>query len=123
MYFLLHRDGARRLGLRLSNEASLVSAVSIMREVASGPVAPLEVHFGHAAPDTLTAHEAYFGCLVVLNLGWTGSCSLTMYWSAPIVWETGRFRGSLSRTLQKNLKPRRRRRRSIRCCCGAFRVA
>ena len=63
-YVHLHRDGDRRLGLRLSNEATIASITSISREVSSKPFAPLEVYFKHAAPDSITAHEAYFGCPV-----------------------------------------------------------
>ncbi|QFS81581.1 HTH-type transcriptional regulator VirS [Roseivivax sp. THAF40] len=61
-FFLLHRSGVRRLGLRLSNEATLASAMAIMREVSPEPVTPLEVHLQHATPGTANAHEAYFGC-------------------------------------------------------------
>lgn len=60
----LRRDGERRLGLRLSNEATLASITSISREVASAPFRPLEVHVKHSAPSSTTAHEAYFGCPV-----------------------------------------------------------
>ncbi len=60
----LHREGERRLGLRLSNEATLASIVSISREVASRPFRALEVHLKHPAPDSTRAHEAYFGCPV-----------------------------------------------------------
>ncbi len=60
----LHREGERRLGLRLSNEATLASIVSISREVASRPFRPEAVHIKHPAPDSITAHEAYFGCPV-----------------------------------------------------------
>lgn len=63
-WFLLHRSGLRRLGLCMSNEASLASAVSIIRQVCPAPFAPLEVRFQHAAPPDATAHEAYFGCPV-----------------------------------------------------------
>ncbi|SIS79491.1 transcriptional regulator, AraC family [Roseivivax lentus] len=62
--FLLHRAGPRRLGLRLSNEATLASAMAIMREVSPEPVTPLEVYVQHAAPRETAAHEAYFGCPV-----------------------------------------------------------
>ena len=62
--FILHREGERRLGLRLSNEASLASAISIARQVSPGPVAPLEVLIRHAAPKSVAAHEAWFGCPV-----------------------------------------------------------
>jgi len=60
--FILHRSGARRLGLRLSNEATLASAVSLARQVSPRPVTPLEVRVGHAAPGSVAAHEAWFGC-------------------------------------------------------------
>lgn len=62
--FILHRSGVRRLGLRLSNEATLASAVSICRQVCPMPFAPLEVYVKHQAPKTLEHHEAYFGCPV-----------------------------------------------------------
>lgn len=62
--FILHRAGDRRLGLRLSNEATLASAVSIARQVSSGPVTPLEVLVQHAAPKSVAAHEDWFGCPV-----------------------------------------------------------
>ncbi|MEM7587685.1 MAG: AraC family transcriptional regulator [Acidobacteriota bacterium] len=58
----LHREGERRLGLRLSNEASLASIVSMCRQASSQPFSPLAVHLKHSAPDTLAEHEAYFGC-------------------------------------------------------------
>lgn len=62
MLFVLRRDGERRLGMRLSNEATLASAVAISREVSPVPFAPVEVHLRHAAPKTLDHHMAYFGC-------------------------------------------------------------
>lgn len=63
-YLHLHRGGERRLGLRLSNEATLASVGSISHEVASRPFRAEEVHVKHAAPDSTAAHEAYFGCPV-----------------------------------------------------------
>lgn len=59
--FILHRSGERRLGLRLSNEATLASAVSIARQVSPVPVAPLEVLIRHPVPKSVTSHEAWFG--------------------------------------------------------------
>lgn len=67
--FILHRSGARRLGLRLSNEATLASAVSIARQVCPVPVAPLEVQVQHGGPISTTAHTAYFGCPVQFGAG------------------------------------------------------
>lgn len=63
-WFVLHRTGPRRLGMRLSNEATLASAVSISRQVCPVPFAPLEVQIRHPAPATVQHHEAYFGCPV-----------------------------------------------------------
>lgn len=62
--FILHRPGERRLGMRLSNEATLASAVSIARQVSPVPVAPLEVMARHPAPKSIAAHEDWFGCPV-----------------------------------------------------------
>jgi len=60
--YVLHRAGERRLGLRLSNEASLASSVSLARQVSMEPVTPLEVHVQHAAPKSVKAHADWFGC-------------------------------------------------------------
>lgn len=64
MMFILHRAGPRRLGLRLSNEATLASTVSLSRQVRPDPFAPREVHFRHPPPGTIAEHERYFGCPV-----------------------------------------------------------
>ncbi len=66
--FALHRAGPRRLGMRLSNEATLASAVAIAREVATdGRFSPREVHLRHPAPRDISEHEAYFGCPLVFG--------------------------------------------------------
>ncbi|SPJ22675.1 AraC family transcriptional regulator [Palleronia abyssalis] len=62
--FILHRPGERRLGMRLSNEATLASALSIARQVSPVPVKPLEVLVRHPAPKSIIAHEDWFGCPV-----------------------------------------------------------
>ncbi|UWQ20080.1 AraC family transcriptional regulator [Jannaschia sp. W003] len=64
VWFLLHRAGARRLGLRLSNEATLASALTIMREVAPGSVQPTEVHLRHASPCPSRGYAIWYGCPV-----------------------------------------------------------
>ncbi len=61
-FMLLHREGERRLGMRLSNEASIASIVSISRQSSTEELTPLAVHFKHAAPHSLVDHEAFFGC-------------------------------------------------------------
>lgn len=67
--FVEHRQGARRLGMRLSIEADLASGVSLSRQVSPRPFAPLKVFFRHAAPTTVEQHEAYFGCPVEFDAG------------------------------------------------------
>lgn len=65
VWFFLQRSGPRRLGLRISNEATLASAAAIAREVSTdGIFDPIEVHLQHAAPASTRAHEDYFGCPV-----------------------------------------------------------
>lgn len=67
-WFLLHRAGPRGVGMRLSNEATLASAVAIAREVTpSGAVALREVHLTHPAPKDTSRHTAYFGCPVIFS--------------------------------------------------------
>lgn len=65
--FILHRTGERRLGLRLSNEATLASAVSLSRQVCPVPFSPVEVFVQHAAPKSKAFHEDWFGCPVTFG--------------------------------------------------------
>ncbi len=60
----LHREGRRRLGLRLSNEATIASIAAISREVSTETFTPMAVYFKHQAPESIAEHEAYFGCPV-----------------------------------------------------------
>lgn len=62
--FVVHRSGQRRLGMRLSNEATIASATSLIRQTSSPRFRPLEVSLKHAAPGSTSAHERYFGCPV-----------------------------------------------------------
>lgn len=64
VYMHLHRFGDRRLGLRLSNEATLASIASISRQVSIKAFKPIGVYFKHAAPKFTGSHEEYFGCPV-----------------------------------------------------------
>ena len=50
--------------MRLSNEATLASAVSIARQVCPEPLCPAEVLVRHPAPHSTAAHEDWFGCPV-----------------------------------------------------------
>lgn len=60
----LHRAGERRLGMRLSNEATMASITSISRQVSTKEFKPIAVYFKHSAPESVADHEAYFGCPV-----------------------------------------------------------
>lgn len=62
--FHLHRFGERRLGMRLSNEATIASATSLIRQTSSTAFRPRAVYLRHSAPETTSAHESYFGCQV-----------------------------------------------------------
>ena len=62
--YVQRREGPRRLGMRISIEATSASGVSLSRQVSPRPFAPIEVTFQHAAPRTIEYHEAYFGCPV-----------------------------------------------------------
>lgn len=63
-FMILHRDGERRLGLRLSNEQTIVAIAKISREVSTRNFVPEAVFFKHPAPDRRDEHERYFGCPV-----------------------------------------------------------
>lgn len=61
---VLHREGERRLGLRISNEQTLAAIMRISQEVCQVPFRPDAVYFKHDAPRVVSAHEDYFGCPV-----------------------------------------------------------
>ncbi|MCP5347373.1 MAG: AraC family transcriptional regulator ligand-binding domain-containing protein [Pseudomonadales bacterium] len=63
----LHREGARDLGMRLSNEATVASMFTISSEVATQEVKLNGVFFKHAGPEIVADHEAFFGCPVHFN--------------------------------------------------------
>lgn len=65
-YLILHREGHRR-GLQLSNEATLASITSIVREVTVNQFNPRAVYFKHAAPPSIRVYEDFFGCKVVFS--------------------------------------------------------
>ena len=65
--YIQHREGSRRLGTRISVEATAASTVSLSRQVSPRPFAPIEVTFKHAAPRTIEHHEAFFGCPVLFE--------------------------------------------------------
>ena len=64
LFMMLHRSGDRHLGLRLSNEQTVVAMTQISREVCEQPFCPEAVFFVHPSPDDISAHEEFFGCPV-----------------------------------------------------------
>lgn len=66
-YMHLHREGERRLGMRLSNEATIASIATISREVSTAAFQPIAVHFKHPAPKSIESHEAFFGCPIFFD--------------------------------------------------------
>lgn len=63
-YMHLHRDGVRRLGMRLSNEATIASIATISQEASTEKFTPLAIFFKHSAPENISDHEEFFGCPV-----------------------------------------------------------
>jgi len=60
--FVLHQRPPTRRGARLANEAALCAVTSLLRQITEEPVRPREARFGHTAPSTTGAHEAFLGC-------------------------------------------------------------
>jgi len=63
-WLVLHREGHRRPGLRMSNEASLASLAAISRQVTDAPLRLLEVCLEHSAPADVSPYARHFGCPV-----------------------------------------------------------
>ncbi len=64
VYLHLHREGQRRLGLRLSNEATIASLASISQQVSTAAFRPVAIYFKHPSPGSTSPHERHFGCAV-----------------------------------------------------------
>ncbi|MEL7117150.1 MAG: AraC family transcriptional regulator [Pseudomonadota bacterium] len=65
--YIIHRDGPRRLGVRLSNETTLIATVSLARQVCPVPFAPLKAFVQHPAPATTAHHEDYLRCPIAFG--------------------------------------------------------
>ncbi|MEM9878271.1 MAG: AraC family transcriptional regulator ligand-binding domain-containing protein [Pseudomonadota bacterium] len=68
-FFNLEKAGDGRLGMLLSNEASMAAVDTISREVSTAPFAPLCVYFKHHARGDVAAYNSHFGCPVKFNSG------------------------------------------------------
>ena len=64
VFFSLDKAGDGRLGMLLSNEASLSAVVTISQEVSTAPFVPNGIFFKHAARGDLSVYAAHFGCPV-----------------------------------------------------------
>ena len=69
VFFSLEKAGDGRMGMLLSNEASLSAVVTISREVSTGDFRPLAVHFRHAPRGSVSVYEAHFRCPVQFESG------------------------------------------------------
>ncbi|MEM6682614.1 MAG: AraC family transcriptional regulator ligand-binding domain-containing protein [Pseudomonadota bacterium] len=68
-FFNLEKAGDGRLGMLLSNEASMAAVDTISREVSTAPFAPLCVYFKHHARGDVAAYNSHFGCPIKFNSG------------------------------------------------------
>ncbi len=66
-YMHLHRSGERRLGMRLSNEATIAAIAVMSEQVVTSIFQPTAVYFKHRAPARTDAHEEHFGCPVYFD--------------------------------------------------------
>lgn len=97
--FVLNRTGERRLGMRLSNENSIASAVSIMREISQAPFAPNKALFKHPSPKAVSAHERYFGCPCV----WEADFDALVFPSASLESQNQKGDAALARFFTSHL--------------------
>ena len=63
-FFSLDKAGDGRLGMRLSNEASMSAVDVICKEVSTKPFMPLAIYLKHAARGEIAVYEKHFGCPV-----------------------------------------------------------
>ncbi len=68
-FFNLEKSGDGRLGMQLSNEASMAAVDVISKEVTTENFMPLAVFFKHAARGDTSIYEAHFGCPVHFESG------------------------------------------------------
>ena len=68
-FFSLDKAGDGRLGMLLSNEASMSAVDVISKEVSTARFMPLAVYFKHAPRGDTSVYEAHFGCPVYFETG------------------------------------------------------
>lgn len=72
MLYLVHRDGPKHLGMRLSNETTLIATVSLARQVCPVPFSPLKAFIQHSKPKTVSHHQEFFDCQVEFDARYDG---------------------------------------------------
>lgn len=68
-FFNLEKAGDGRLGMLLSNEASMSAVDVISKEASSSEFKPLAVYFKHASRGDTGVYESHFGCPVQFESG------------------------------------------------------
>ena len=68
-FFNLDKAGDGRLGMQLSNEASMSAVNVISQEVSTAPFTPLAVFFKHSPRGDKSIYEDHFGCPVRFESG------------------------------------------------------
>lgn len=69
VFFSLEKAGDGRIGMQLSNEASMAAVAAISKEVSTADFTPLAVHFKHAPRGDIAVYEEHFGCAVQFGSG------------------------------------------------------
>ena len=69
LFFNLEKAGDGRMGMLLSNEASMSAVDTISREVSTADFLPLAVYFKHAPRGEVSVYETHFGCPVHFESG------------------------------------------------------
>lgn len=59
--FVMSRPGHSR-GAHLANECALAAVTALMRRITDANVIPVAVSFRHPPPESITDHQAFFGC-------------------------------------------------------------
>lgn len=67
--FNLEKAGDGRLGMLLSNEASMSAVDVISKEVSTADFMPLAIFFKHAPRGNISVYESHFGCPVHFDSG------------------------------------------------------
>lgn len=67
VFFQLEKAGDSRVGMLLSNEASLSAVDTICKEASGIPFKPLSIHFKHAPQGDVAVYESHFGCPVIFG--------------------------------------------------------